>query len=365
VFATGKPVFSHFFTASIANTRIITIDVPVMRDGAVVYVISFNPPLSTFQHIIETQSPGPDWTISIFDQRGINFARVPNPEQMVGQRASLTLFSEMFKANEAKIETVSLEGVPLLTAYSHSPLSGWIVAAGVATRTLTAPLWRTLAMTVGIGAVLLATGMYFAISMAARISRAETLHELLVAELNHRAKNTLATVQSIAMQTFQPNVDLAEARRKFTDRVAALGRANTLLGEEKWVGADVRSIAESVLEPYSNDGRVQIKGPQLRLPAAEALTLSMILHELATNAAKYGALSNTAGRVRIEWEGNSERFTLIWREEAGPPVQRPQREGFGSYLITSGLAAYGGSAVTTYNEGGLVCVITCQSRKQG
>ena len=109
---------------------------PVFRDGEVVYDLSFDPPLEIFQRIIEQQKPDEEWTISIFDQRGANFARVPNPQTTVGREASPSLSAVMFSAKEGQARTTSLEGVPLLTAFVHSDLTGWISAAGIAEKTL-------------------------------------------------------------------------------------------------------------------------------------------------------------------------------------------------------------------------------------
>jgi two-component sensor histidine kinase len=291
----------------------------------------------------------------------VNFARVPNPEQTVGKRASTTLYPELFKAHEAKVNTVSLEGVPLLTAFTRSPFTGWTVAAGLSARSIEVPLWRNLAITAGIGSILLTIGLIFAVGMATRIARAETLHGLLVNELNHRIKNTLATVQSIAMQTFGSNADLAEARHKFEGRLVSLGRAHSLLSDEKWESADMRSIAQNVLEPFAGEpGRVRLSGPDVRMPPSQALMFSMILHELATNAAKYGALSSPAGRLHVDWYRDPKgSLTLTWRESGGPPVQEPARKGFGSRLINDGLAGQGGRAELAFNESGLVCTIHC------
>ena len=113
--------------------------------------------------------------MALFDQNGINFARVPHPESTVGQRASPTLFAEMFKAPEAKVPTVSLEGVPLLTAFARSDLTRWTVAAGIAEGTLTAPLVRQLVLTAAIGTVLLLIGLAFAVRLATRLARAEAM----------------------------------------------------------------------------------------------------------------------------------------------------------------------------------------------
>ena len=102
VFQTGKPVFSELFTGSVSNRPIVTVTVPVFRDGVVVYDLSFDPPLEIFQRIIEQQKPGEDWTLSIFDQQGVNFARVPNPQGTVGREASPSLFAVMFSAKRAR-----------------------------------------------------------------------------------------------------------------------------------------------------------------------------------------------------------------------------------------------------------------------
>ena len=218
VFKTRRPAYSPLFAGSISKDLIITITVPVFRNGEVVYDLSFNPSLAEFQRIIERQRPNEHWTFSFFDQNGVNFARVPNPEKTIGQRASPTLFAEMFKAPEAKVATVSLEGVPLLTAFARSDVTGWTVAAGIAEETLTAPLWRQLMLTAAIGTVLLLIGLAFAVRLATRLARAEAMHSLLVDELNHRVKNTLQTVQSIAAQTFRHAKDIPDALQKFDGR---------------------------------------------------------------------------------------------------------------------------------------------------
>jgi two-component sensor histidine kinase len=366
VFRTGHPYYSNLFTGSVARQRIITVNVPVFRNGQPAYEISFNPPLETFQKIIEQQRPSQDWTVSIFDRTGINFARVPNPEQTIGQRASPTLFAKLFNQPEAKLNTVSLEGVPLITAFTRSPETGWIVAAGIATATLTGPLWQALAVTAAIGGILFAIGLAFAIGMATRIARGEALHALLINELNHRVKNTLATVQSIAAQTFGHTTDIAEARRKFDARLVALGRAHDSLSEDKWQSADVREIVEGIFDPYmEKDGkRLHATGPDIRVTPRSALMMSMVLHELATNAAKYGALSITTGEIFVNWEASAGSegsiLRLTWNEVGGPPVHLAERRGFGTQLIEESFAAQlGGSAKLELNPSGLFCTLTC------
>jgi hypothetical protein len=153
VFTEKKPVYSNLFFGSVKRRLIVTVEVPVMQGDEVLFDISFSPPIEIFQGMIEQQRPSRDWTISIFDSDGTNFARVPNPQDTVGKRASPSLYAEMFQNPEATVPTVSLEGVPLITSFARSSLTGWTVAAGVAENSLVAPLWRNLAITSVMGAV--------------------------------------------------------------------------------------------------------------------------------------------------------------------------------------------------------------------
>jgi len=363
VFRTGKPAFSALFVGAITQKRLVTVTVPVLRDGRVVYDMSFNPPLQTFQRIIDQQKPSDDWTISIFDQNGVNFARVPNPEATVGKRAAPTLFAVMFSAPEGEAHTVSLEGVPLLTAFVRSDLTGWIAAAGIAQNTLTAPAVRSFLLTAAIGAVMLAIGLAFAVRMATRIAHAEALHGLLIDELNHRVKNTLATVQSLSAQSFRDGAD-REAREKFAARLVSLGRSHDILSEKKWEGANIKDVVENAHAPFkgTNIRRIAIEGPQVELPSRAVVMLSMVLHELATNAAKYGALSVPGGRVLVDWsrkeQSNGTGVELRWRETGGPDVKEPERSGFGSMLIEKGMTAQlGGQTTLRFERHGVACTL--------
>jgi PAS domain S-box-containing protein len=170
----------------------------------------------------------------------------------------------------------------------------------------------------------------------------EERQRLLINELNHRVKNTLATVQSIAAQSFR---DLANDQQEwFQGRLIALANAHDVLTRENWEGATIRELLATVLAPLSgrDSSRFAISGPDLLLSPRVVLSLSMALHELCTNAAKYGALSNDTGRVLVHWSltgtNGTSRLRLRWEESAGPPVEQPQRKGFGSRLITRGVA---------------------------
>jgi PAS domain S-box-containing protein len=188
---------------------------------------------------------------------------------------------------------------------------------------------------------------------------AEEHQRLLINELNHRVKNTLASVQAIAFQTLSGDVPLAEARARFEARLMALSAAHNLLTEENWGGASLERVVEDATEHLAGgSARFDIAGEPLRLAPRAALALAMALHELGTNAAKYGALSVEGGRVSIAWSVDGDRVRLQWRESGGPPVATPTRRGFGSRLIERGLEAdLGGGAALHFDPAGLHCEI--------
>jgi two-component sensor histidine kinase len=364
VFATGRPHYSNLFVGTVQKRLVVTVEVPVIRDGKVIYDISFSPPIGIFQGILEKQRPSADWTISIFDAVGVNFARVPNPQETVGKRASPVLYDEMTRSTEATLPTISLEGAPLITSFVRSSLTGWTAAAGIAEGSLVGPLWRDLAITILIGSVLLAIGLAFAVRMATAIARGEMLHSLLIDELNHRVKNTLAILQAIAAQTFRSAT--RTEREKFEGRLGALAEAHNLLSQEKWQGSNLQDVVSRVLRPYqlNNPDRMRMSGPAVPLSPRLAVVLSMIVHEIATNAAKYGALSNDAGIVALNWEAVSDngksKLRLVWTETGGPLVTAPVRRGFGSRLIErSARDQLGGEATVDFLPRGVVYTVIC------
>jgi PAS domain S-box-containing protein len=193
--------------------------------------------------------------------------------------------------------------------------------------------------------------------------RSEEHLRLLNDELNHRVKNLLATVQSVAWQTLGDAVSLAHARQDFTSRLMVLAKAHDLMTMRNWDGATIAELVSLTVEAHQGTKRRFLAaGPDIRLPTKAALSVSMALHELATNAIKYGALSNETGQVSIDWrilDGIEGRcLTLRWRESGGPPVEPPARKGFGSRLIERGLAAeLSGVAQMDYDRSGLVCTV--------
>jgi PAS domain S-box-containing protein len=200
----------------------------------------------------------------------------------------------------------------------------------------------------------------------------EEHRELLINELNHRVKNTLTIVQSMASQSLK---QMSEENRPkvqaFEDRLFALARAHDVLTRENWEGAELREIINEVVEPYlrQKTKHFEIEGPRLRLIPRTALAIAMAIHELATNAAKYGALSVPSGCVFITWSvpsGAVPHLELRWQERNGPPVSPPTRRGFGTRLIERSLATdVGGDVRLTYEPAGVVCVMNVPLSDEG
>jgi PAS domain S-box-containing protein len=182
--------------------------------------------------------------------------------------------------------------------------------------------------------------------------RAEAHREMLLGEMKHRVKNTLAMVQAFANQTLRSVSK--EEREKFGGRLRALAGAYELLTSETWNRAEMRRVVEQALEPFPVQ-RIVVEGPDCAVNATNASHLTLGLHELATNAVKYGALSNAEGRVQIDWlpEGQS-HVRLTWREIGGPAVPPPERKGFGSTLIELVLE----NVQLEYAPSGVVCVMS-------
>jgi two-component sensor histidine kinase len=194
----------------------------------------------------------------------------------------------------------------------------------------------------------------------------EERRKLLLDELNHRVKNTLATVQSIAAQSLRNAPDLESGRKDFEARLLALSEAHNLLTRDNWRGASLADLAATELVPYGGEGqpqRVTIFGEPVWLRPNTAVALGMAFHELATNAAKYGALSGKNGQVKVSWtvsrsEDGPDRVCITWREAGGPPVKSPSRRGFGSRLIVSGLAhQLNGDVKLDFDPDGVRCSI--------
>jgi two-component system CheB/CheR fusion protein len=192
---------------------------------------------------------------------------------------------------------------------------------------------------------------------------AQDLREVLIHELSHRVKNTLATVQAIASHSARQAGSLDAFKESFNGRLQALSRAHDLLVETGWKGSEIEALARRTLDPYGVGDRVTLDGQEVTLRPQAGVAMVMILHELATNAAKYGALSGAEGHVSVTWRRadgrDGEQLHMDWTETAGPRVEKPSRRGFGTLLVerlaTNDLH---GAASIDYDPTGLRCTLT-------
>jgi two-component sensor histidine kinase len=170
---------------------------------------------------------------------------------------------------------------------------------------------------------------------------------LLMHKLGHRMKNTLSVVQTIAMHSLRNATSLDDASEKIQSRIAAYSKAHEILLQKDWVGATLGNVVEAATINIGLDGsdRIRVQGPDVELGPQAALSFSLVLHELLTNACKYGALSNAEGWIDLSWKierrDGEDFLQSAWRESGGPTVVDPPRKGFGSRLILSSLRAYG------------------------
>jgi PAS domain S-box-containing protein len=192
--------------------------------------------------------------------------------------------------------------------------------------------------------------------------RADDTRDLLLNEIKHRVKNTLATVQAVASQSFKSAS--TEEHRTFSARLRAMAESHDLLTQNSWQSVSMTEIAERALRPFRDgrEKRLTVQGPDVELPPNKALLVAMVLHELGTNAVKYGALSTDQGQVELTWTKTShldrEALELCWKEAGGPPVTRPTRKGFGSLMIERAMKAEGGFSKMEFESKGLICQVT-------
>jgi len=187
---------------------------------------------------------------------------------------------------------------------------------------------------------------------------ADKLQKLILEELHHRIKNTLATVSAIASQSLRTATSIEHGQHAIEGRLVALGRAHDLLLQARWANADLANTIRGATEPYDNEGagRFSIAGPDVKITSGAVIALAMTLNELCTNTTKFGALSVPSGRIDVEWKIDEEqqRLQMIWSEQGGPSVRPPSRQSFGTRLIGSLGQQLKGEVRLAYEPSGFV-----------
>jgi len=190
---------------------------------------------------------------------------------------------------------------------------------------------------------------------------ADKLQKLILGELHHRIKNTLATVSAIASQSFRTAPSIEHGQKAMEGRLVALGRAHDLLMQISWSSASLTHTLSGATEPYDNQGtrRFHFNGPDIRITSGAVIALAMTLNELCTNTIKFGALSNANGRVEIAWttDNKKQRMHLTWTERGGPPVEHPTRRSFGTRMMQSLGQQLNGTVQLNYDPAGFVYLL--------
>jgi two-component sensor histidine kinase len=375
----GKPIISDLLIDQFGEHFSFAIYVPVIRDGSVTAVIasSFDPTLMA--QVLQEDVQSADWVASIIDRNGVILARSKDYWSIVGKRSPSGVFERGAGGELTIARTRDFEGKLALVGFSHSSVAGWVIATSVPLEIIEAPLRRSWIIFGIAGLSFLTLSAVFAfllgrhltrpvstiVQAAAGLGRGElvlsissALREinvisralsrasierksaeehigLLMREQAHRNKNLLTVVQSIARLTARYSTDFHAFESAFSARIGGLACSNDLLVSRQWVGTDPASLVRSQLAPFTElDGfRVKMDGPSVMLKPEATEALGLALHELATNAVKYGALSVPHGSVSIKWQHEPERFSMSWSEHDGPPVTPPLSKGFGRVVI--------------------------------
>jgi two-component sensor histidine kinase len=377
--AIGPPSLDRGVISDLIDDPISHRKVVAVRTGVTVagkhYVLSQYVDPSRFLDLVAVRRLPEETMVSVVDRTNRLVARSRFHDRFLGRSATGNMIEALQTSDEGVLRSKSLEGTPTVVAYTRSPVSGWATLVVVPRTVFEAPVQRNMLglavasfLILGFGA---AAAFYYSRTIARELSlleadaaalgHGETVEarsglisnfaavqqaltraseelsvrserqRLMINELNHRVKNTLATVQSLAMQTFRGGD--ADAPAKFDTRLAALASAHDLLTQTNWKDVSLADVVARCAGPADN--RLISRGPPVTLPPQAALALYMCLHELTTNSLKYGALSAAAGRVDVTWEIDEagRNLSLTWRESGGPQVVAPKSQGFGTRLI--------------------------------
>jgi two-component sensor histidine kinase len=366
-------VISDLFSGRSTGRKVVAASwaVPDSPDETVVTVVI--EPRDLLPTPAELGAPASSIT-TLVDRRFKVIARSRDHERWLGNSATPRMARALRARSEDVVENESLEGDPTTVAYTRSPLTGWTTMVVVPRAVVMTPVVRSGAIFALLAALLLALGALLSRTFgrvlisdlkllesdaarlgdgqvvaerssrienigrvqaalgaaSAELRRKESRQQLMINELNHRVKNTLATVQSLAVQTFRQGQ--ADAPTRFDQRLAALAGAHDLLTQTSWEPVDLRDVATRCSSTVG--AGIYWSGPSVMLPPQAALAMCMCLHELSTNCMKYGSLSKPGGKVLLNWvTEHTGEIDLTWIEQDGPTVTPPQRSGFGSRLL--------------------------------
>ncbi len=404
VFENSKPHASDLLSENGADRFTFTLRIPVQVDGQTTYAFGINLRNSEILNVLNESSLPSAWFAAVLDRKGRIIARSSRHEDFVGRLGSPEFLARL-SGSRGQMESVDLEGRRTVTAYRRSELSEWTTAVWVPTHVLQEGANMAAA---AIGALTLVTlllslGAGYVASRVIRrptrllIKAAEDLKsgnivrfeptimreanvvgvalveasrdvQLYMREISHRSKNLLAVVQSISRQTQRNSADIKTFSQRFDDRLQSLARSHDLLVDRNWGGVLVHELVSAQLGSFLDPGddRISLTGPSLLLNPAASQHIGLAIHELATNASKYGSLSVPKGRVDIEWKAElnngTQRFRMAWRESNGPVVTKSSRKGFGRFVVEEAVArGLSGTAYIEWGEAGLTWTLDAPS----
>lgn len=408
VFTEKKPYVSDVVIGDVAKRAVMAVSVPVVRKNKLRYVLSLSIEPNLMKELLDRQKTPAQWRATIVDRQGIVIARTNYHDRFVGKPLSDATRADRV---EQPLQGKDLEGREVKWGTAPSKVAEWTVYVSVPTAMVDAAARDALLSYVLIVAAFTCVGLAGAVGVARVItqpldmaeSAAKALGEgravsfeptvvaeanaigtalveaaelraqaeqqilLLMREVNHRSKNMLAVVQAIARQ--MPSNDPKQFVRQFSDRIVGLAASQDLLIESNWQGVRVADLVRSQLALFREliGTRIEISGPPIRLQPPAAQAIGMALHELVTNASKYGALSDENGKVQVSWamrgSGEAREFVLQWTEEDGPPVKPPERRGFGYTIMVAMVEKSLDAKVTVdYAPGGLMWKVEAPAR---
>ena len=411
---TGQFQVSGVYKGALAQAPVATVEVPVRRNEKPPLVLTVVMRPNVFLTLFEQWNLPEGWLAGLVDQDGRFIARSRNHEQNVGRPASEGFRNAARAAAIGWNELVSIEGDRVATSHVTSALSGWVMGLAAERELFEAPIRNTILVACLAGGATTLLSLLLAIWSARRIARPieqieqgthalmlrraitfsntglpeadrtldalvstarvfeqhdkerderEAHVRLIMRELSHRSKNLLAIVLAIARQTARHTTSFSDFETRFNSRIQALADAHDLLVEQQWSGAFIDDLVRAQLAAFGME-KVVCRGERVMLRTEAVQNIALALHELATNASKYGALSAASGKVNIEWaretaETGQRNLRFTWRESGGPPVTAPSKKGFGCFVLERVTVNALGAGGLEFNPDGLVwtCII--------
>ena len=399
VFDSKQRQVSDLLIGPVSQRPVITVEMPIFAGDAVRYVLGMTLDATLFERLLHGQRLEAQWVTGVTDNKGIILARSERHGEFVGKPLPKELL-ESSRAAKGVFRAISVAGANILRATTRSRITGWLVSATVPVSYVEASRKRgqffavaMLGTALALGAALaylfggfMARPLDAATSAAAAVGLGKPVEALrsplveanaltsalsaaslelqrrhehsafLMRELAHRSKNQLAVVKGMALQTARQSTTVKDFVEQFGQRIQGLAESQDLMLRQNWQGAWLSDLVRAHLDLFGAAPRAQLDGPALFLSANAVQNIGFALHELVTNAYKHGALTSPQGRVLVKWRGPRPdgRVYLEWIERDGPPVRSPEREGFGSLVITELVAqALQGTATLDFNRDGI------------